>query len=119
MVAPVVRQINQAAAGALNTDVTLTDPQLGGLTFQTLGTPNRLLDITNAADPAAGLLYLLKLVRNGREVRRWVAQQLITTIDRHVGFPVDLRAGEIQWVGQQTLGALTAQNYLATYFKDL
>ena len=118
MVAPVVRQINQAAAGALNTDVTLTDQQTG-LTFQTLSRGNRLLDITNAADPAAGLLYLLKMVRNGREVRRWTAQMLLTTIDRHVGFPVDLNPGNIQWVGQQSLGALTAQNYLATYFQDL
>lgn len=118
MVAPVVRQINQAAAGALNTDVTLTDAQTG-LGFQTLGSPNRLLDITNAADPAAGLLYILKLVRNGREVRRWTPQMLLTTVDRHVGFPVDMVGGQVQWVGQQTLGALTAQNYLATYFKDL
>lgn len=119
MVAPVVRQINMAAAGALNTDVTLTDPQTGGLTFQTLSRPNRLLDITNAADPAAGLLYLLKLQRSGREIRRWTAQMLLTTIDRHVGFPVDMAGGQIQWVGQQTLGALTAQNYLATFFQDL
>lgn len=118
MVAPVVRQINQAAAGALNVDVVLSDLQTG-LLFQTLGTNNRLLDITNAADPAAGLLYLLKLNRNGREVRRWTPQMLLTTIDRHVGFPVDMAAGNVQWVGQQSLGALTAQNYLATYFKDL
>lgn len=118
MVAPVVRQVNQAAAGALNTDVTLTDAQTA-LTFQTLSRSNRLLDITNASDPAAGLLYLLKLVRLGREVRRWTAQMLLTTIDRHVGFPVDVVAGQIQWVGQQSLGALTAQNYLATFFQDL
>jgi len=118
MVAPVVRQIDQAAAGALNTDVTLTDTQTT-LAFQTLGTPNRLIDITNAFDPAAGLRYIIKLVRNGREQRRWTPAQLLTTVDRHVGFPVDMRAGEVQWVGQQTLGALTAQSYLATYFKDL
>jgi len=65
------------------------------------------------------LVYLLKLFRGGREVRRWSASQLLTTIDRHVGFPVDIVAGEIQWVGQQTLGALTAQDYNVTFFKDL
>jgi len=118
MVAPVVRQIDQAAAGALNVDVTMTDTQTG-LAFQTLGTPNRLIDITNAIDPIAGLTFLVKLIRNGREVRRWVANQLLTTIDRHVGFPVDLTSGNVQWFGQQTLGALTLQSYLATYFKDL
>lgn len=118
MVAPVVRQVNQAAAGALNTDVTMTDSQTG-LGFQTLGTPNRILDITNAVDPAAGLLFIIKLVRNGREVRRWTPAQLLTTVDRHVGFPVDVAGGNVQWFGQQTLGALTAQNYLVTYIKDL
>jgi len=118
LVAPVVRQIDQAAAGALNTDVTMTDFQTG-LGFQTLGLANRLIDITNLADPAAGLRYILKLVRNGREVRRWTASMLLTTIDRHVGFPVDLNAGNVQWFGQQTLGALTAQSYNATYFQDL
>lgn len=118
MVAPVVRQVNMAAAGALNTDVTLTDAQTG-LTFQTLGGSNRLVDITNAGDPAAGLIYLLKMVRNGREVRRWSSVQLLTTLNVHVGFPVDMVPGNVQWVGQQTLGALTAQNYALTYFQDL
>lgn len=118
MVAPVVRSISQAAAGALNTDVTLTDDQTT-LSFQTLGAPNRLLDITNAVDPAAGLTYIIKLVRNGRETRRWTPNMLLTTVDRHVGFPVDLVPGNVQWVGQQTLGALTAQSYNVTYFQDL
>ena len=118
MVAPVVRQINMAAPGALNTDVTLTDAQTT-LTFQTLSRDNRLLDITNAVDPAAGLTYILKLVREGREIRRWTPAGLLTTVDIHRGFPIDLRAGQIQWVGQQTLGGLAAQNYLATFFQDL
>lgn len=118
MVAPVVRQVNMAAPGALNTDVTLTDQQTA-LTFQTLGGSNRIVDITNAGDPAAGLIYLLKLVRNGREVRRWFSTQLLTTLNVHVGFPVDLVPGNIQWVGQQSLGALTAQNYAVTFFQDL
>jgi len=118
MVAPVVRTIQQAAAGALNTDVRLTDAQTG-LAFQTLGVANRLLDITNAVDPAAGLTYLLKLDRNGREIRRWQASMLLTTIDRHVGFPIDLNSGNVQWNGQQLAGALTLQDYNATYFQDL
>lgn len=118
MVAPVVRQINMAAPAALNTDVTLTDPQTG-LTFQTLNQSNRIVDITNAADPAAGLQYLLKLIRGGREVRRWTAAMFLTTVNVHVGFPVDVVSGAIQWFGQQTLGALTAQNYLVTFAMDL
>jgi len=119
MVAPVVREVDQAAAAALSTDTTLTDPQTGGLAFQTLSSMNRLVDITNFADPAAGLTYILKLVKNGREVRRWAAAQLLTTVNVHPGFPIDNNPGNIQWVGQQIAGALTAQKYLCTWFMDL
>lgn len=119
MVAPVVREVDMAAPGALATDVTLTDPQTGALTFQTLSTMNRLVDITNFADPAAGLTYILKLVKNGREVRRWGSSQLLTTVNVHPGFPIDNNPGNIQWVGQQIVGALTAQKYFCTWFMDL
>lgn len=119
MVAPVVREIDMAAPSALATDTTLTDPQTGGLQFQTVSTNNRLVDITNFADPAAGLTYILKLVQNGREVRRWAAAQLLTTVNVHPGFPIDKLAAQIQWVGQQIAGALTAQKYLCTWFQDL
>jgi hypothetical protein len=107
-----------AAAGALNTDVILTDPQTG-FTFLLLNLANRVVDITNVIDPAAGLTYILKLVRNGREVRRWAASMFITTVNVHVGFPVDVDPGQIQFIGQQTLGALTAQKYNVTFATDL
>jgi hypothetical protein len=119
MVAPVVREVDMAAPSALSTDTTLTDPQTGGLTFQVLSVPNRLVDITNFADPAAGLTYILKLVKNGRELRRWAAAQTISTVNVHPGFPQDVNSGQIQWVGQQIAGALTAQKYLPTWFGDL
>lgn len=118
MVAPQVRQINMAAAGALATDVILTDP-LTTLTFQFLTKPNRLLDITDEADPAAGLRYHVRVEKNRKELRRWFSVQLISTIDRHVGFPLDLNSGSYQWLGQQSAGALTAQNYLQTWLTDL
>lgn len=118
MVAPQVRQINQAAAGALATDVVLTDP-LTTLAFQTLTKPNRLLDITNEADPIAGLRYHVRTEKNRKELRRWFSVQLLTTIDRHVGFPLDINSGNYQWIGQQSAGALTAQNYLCTWLTDL
>jgi hypothetical protein len=119
MVAPVVREIDMAAPAALATDTFLTDPQLAGLTFETLSTDNRLVDITNFADPAAGLTYILKMLRGGREIRRWAAAQLLTTVNVHPGFPIDTMPGSIQWAGQQIAGALTAQKYLPTWFMDL
>ncbi len=117
MVAPVVRQIDMSAPSTISTDVTLTD-NVTGLDFQTLSTPNRLIDITNAVDPSS-TTYILKLMREGREVRRWAPSMLLQTIDRHVGFPVDMRGGQVQWVGQQTLGTLAAFSYMLTFIKDL
>lgn len=118
MVAPVVRQIDMSSPGSLNSDTVLTD-SLTGLEFQTLSRSNRLIDITNAIDPTSTTTYIIKLVREGREVRRWTPAMLLTTVDRHVGFPIDLNPGQIQWVGQQTLGTTAEFSYLLTYYHDL
>jgi len=116
----VVRQINMAAPGALNTDVTLTDFQTGE-TFWTNTRNNFIQDITNAIDPVAGLQYFLKTERNGKERKRWFSAMLLTTFNGTVrpGFPVFMGSGQLQWVAQQTLGALTAQNWLVTLQHDL
>jgi len=115
-----VKQIDQAAAGALNTDVTLSDLATGE-NFWTNSRDNFIQDITNLADPAAGLRYFVKTERNGKERKRWYSAMLLTTFNGVVrpGFPVFLGRGQVQWVGQQTLGALTAQSYLVTLQHEL
>lgn len=119
-VAPPVRQINMAAPGALNTDVIMTDQQTTLPYYNNTKIGNKILNIQNALDPAAGLSYFIKTQRNGRETRRWYSTQLLTTFTGAVrpGFPVDIASGIFQWVGQQTLGALTAQSWLVTYLAD-
>ncbi len=117
MVAPIVRQIDHAST-ALGTEATATDSQTG-LEFQTLSKANRLIDITNAGDPATSIIYLIKMVREGREVRRWTSPMLLTTIDRHVGFPVDLAPGQIQWYITQNIGTATAHSFMLTFMNDL
>jgi len=116
----VVRQVDQAAAGALDIDVTLTDLQTG-LAFWTNSRDNWIQDITNLADPAAGLRYLLTTQRNGKEKKRWYSTNLLTTFNNfpRAGFPVFLGKGQLTIVGQQLLGALTAQSYLITLQHDL
>ncbi len=116
----VVRQIDQAAAGALNLDVTLTDLQTG-LTFWTNSRSNFIQDITNLADPAAGVQFLVKTERNGKERKRWYSTSLLTTFngESRPGFPVALPPGQLLWVGQQILGALAAKSYLVTLQHDL
>lgn len=108
-----------AAAAALNTQVFLTDSQTTK-NFYTLTKNNKILNIQNETDPAAGLLYIIQTMRDGRETRRWFTNQLLTTFTGAVrpGFPVDVGMGELQIGGQQTLGALTAQNYLMTWLTD-
>jgi hypothetical protein len=119
-VAPPARRIQQAAAGALNTDVVMTDQQTTQQ-FLTLTRPNKLLNLVHETDPAAGLTYIAKIHRNGRETRRWFTSQLLTGFTGPVrpGFPVDLMQGQIQWVGQQLAGALTAINYIMVTLYDL
>lgn len=116
----VVRQVDMAAPGALDTDVTLTDLQTG-LTFWTNSRDNFIQDITNLADPAAGLRYLVTTQRNGKEKKRWYASSLLTTFngESRPGFPVFLGKGQLTIVGQQLLGALTEQSYLFTLQHDL
>jgi len=116
----VVRQIDMAAPGALDTDVTLTDLQTGDR-FWVNSIRNFIQDITNLIDPIAGLNYFVSTTRNGKETKRWYSGMLLTTTqsESRPGFPVSLRPGKINWVGQQLLGALTAQSWLVTLQHDL
>lgn len=116
----VVRQIDMVAPAALNQDTTLTDLQTG-LTFWTNVRGNFIQDITNLADPAAGVRYFVTTTRNGKEKKRWYSTNLLTTFNGRVrpGFPVIFGAGQVIWVGQQILGALTAQSWLVTLQHDL
>jgi len=116
----VVRQIDMAAPGALNVDVTLTDLQTGDR-FWNNSRDNWIQDITNLADPAAGVRYFVTTQRNGKEKKRWYSTNLLTTFngDKRPGFPVFLGKGMLNWVAQQILGALTAQSWLVTLQHDL
>ena len=116
----VVRQIDMPAPANLNEDTDLTDLKTG-LTFWTNVRANFIQDITNLADPVAGLRYFVTTTRNGNEKKRWYSGQLLTTFngESRPGFPVVFGPGQVIWVGQQTLGALTAQSYLVTLQHDL
>jgi len=116
----VVRQIDMAAPGALDVDVTLTDLQTGDR-FWANALKNWIQDITNLANPAAGVRYFVTTTRNGKETKRWYSTNLLTTFNgaNRPGFPVFLRAGKLNWVAQQLLGALTAQSWLVTLQHDL
>lgn len=115
-VAPPVTRILFGVPTGLNVDTFMADFDTNN-NFYSLTKNNRILNIANEADPAAGLLYLLKLQRDGRKSRQWFSNQLLTTFQNTVrpGFPYDLAAGQVQFVEQQLSGALTAQNYNVTW----
>lgn len=115
-VAPPVTRIMFAAPSALNTDTFMNDFDTNK-NFYNLKKNNRILDIVNETDPIAGLLYLLKLERDGRMSRQWFSNRLSTTFQNTVrpGFPYDIAVGEVQFIEQQLSGALAAQNYNVTW----
>lgn len=108
-------QIDFVAAGALDTEVVGTDTDTGENSF-TPRAGNRIIDIVHTVDPAAGLLYTLKTRRQERRRVLGRTQAFLTTFtgDKRIGFPIALAAGFFQFVNLQTLGALTAQNYVVT-----
>lgn len=114
------QQVNFAAAAALNAEVVGTDADTGENSF-TPRSGNRILDVVHTVDPIAGLLYTLKSRRQERRRVIGRTQAFLTTFtgDKRVGFPIALAPGFFQYVNLQTLGALTAQNYVITYQNPL
>jgi hypothetical protein len=115
------QQINFGVPTALNTDTVFADADTA-INFLNPRANNMILDIKHTADPAAGLLYTL-FVRRQQLSRTRIG----TTQDFLVGFngrirpnmPKAIMGGFFQWVEQQNLGALTAQNYLVLYAQPL
>jgi len=113
-------QFNFAAPGALNTDVVGTDDDTGTNQFSPRNV-NAITDITNVLDPAAGLTFALFVRRlAGARARLGAASNFLTTlVGTKAGFPKGLAPGFFQLVEQQTLGALTAQQYSVTFAQPL
>lgn len=116
-------QINFVAPTALNTDTVFTDADNGaGITFYQPLRDNKLLDIKHTIDPIAGLLYTLFVKRQDQSRKRvGTTGDFLTTFNGAVrpSFPRPLKAGWFQFIEQQNLGALTAQNYLVTFESPL
>lgn len=104
-----VRTINFAAPSGLNVEVLGTDSQTGQ-GFMLLGSPNALLRaIANLS--ATGVTGFLILKRDGKEVRRWPTTLLSSAQQGPIfpGFPLPIRAGQVQWYFEQTAGTAAAQ----------
>ena len=120
MTLPVLRRYTLAAPAALNVFNNLTDDETGLTQFLILK-GNAILDIVNDPDPAAGLLYDFVLVKNGQQtpVRAFSSGISAASAGRTSIGPVSMSAGNYQWQGRQTLGALTATSIVVKYGQPL
>ncbi len=114
-------QVNFSAPATLNSDVLGAEDTIG-LTNYNLLVPNVITDIQNEVDPVAGLSFTL-YTRRLNDIRKKIGNtaNFLTTFNasRRPNMPIGLGAGLFQFVEQQNVGALTAQNYLITTVQPL
>lgn len=116
MALPVIRRYTLAAPAALNTFGNLTDDVTTQAPF-TLFAPNTILDVVNDPDPAAGLRYEFRLLKNGSETPVKIFSSAISpaTAGRVAVGPVNMSVGQYIWSGAQRAGALTATSIIVKY----
>lgn len=104
---PEQRTYNFATPTALNVEVLGTD-NLTGQGFITLAAANAMLrGILSQGSGAKGFIILK---RDGKEVRRWSSDLLLSSQQgpNFPGFPLTVRAGQVQLYYVQTSGTLAA-----------
>ena len=117
---PVVRRYTLAAPAALDVFGNLTDDVTAQAPF-TLFAANQIQDVVNDPDPAAGLRYEFRLVKNGSETPIKVFSGAISpaTAGRVAVGPINMSVGQYIWSGAQRAGALTATSILVKYAQPI
>lgn len=116
MAAPIMRRYTRAAPAALNVDALAIDDETA-LTVQQLNQPNAVLDMFSAPQPAAGVNYEIRLIKNNVQTGRTfysVAMDPASAGRSAVG-PIDLTAGQYAYAVRQVLGALAAYSFVVKY----
>jgi len=114
------RLFSDTSTGALNAETLISDLDTG----ETQYTPrnnNNIVNIVHDADPAAGIVRLLKTRRQERRRLLGQTSDFLTTFtgDKRPWSPIPLAGGNFQYVEVPTVGALTDQNYNVTYLNPL
>lgn len=117
---PVVRRYTLAAPAALDVFNNLTDDITTQAPF-TLFRNNEIQDIVNDPDPAAGLRYEFRLLKDGNETPVKVFSTTISpaTQGRVAYGPVNMSVGQYIWTGAQRAGALTATSIAVRYAQPI
>ncbi len=118
MTAPIQRRYTRALPLALNAFLPATD-DLTTATETLLTTPNAILDYVNGPDPAAGLLYTARLIKNGIDtgITAFSTNSSAASAGRSAIGPIDVQSGNVSWSVAQTLGALAAYSFIVKYAK--
>ena len=120
MTLPIQRRYTLAAPAALNVFNNMTDDRTTEAQF-TLLAGNAIQDFVNDPDPAAGLRYEFRLLKNGQETPVGIFSTSISplTAGRVAVGPIDMSPGQYIWAGAQRFGALTATSVLVKYASPL
>lgn len=113
---PIQRRYTRAAPGALNVDALATDDDTAQA-VQQLNDTNEIVDLFSAPQPAAGVNYEMRLLKNNVQTGRTffsVAVDPASAGRSDIG-PLPLDKGQIAWAVRQVLGALTAYSFVVKY----
>lgn len=117
MVAPVTRRLTRAAPAALNAFLLCTDQETG-LTFIRVNGGNAIIDVVNSPDPAAGLTYEIRILKNGIDTGRRIFSETVSAASAgRMRYQIQLSQGDYSFSVAQTLGALTAYSFAVTFIK--
>jgi len=113
---PIMRRYTRILPVSLNTDVLATDDETAQ-GVQQLNRANVILDLFSAPQPAAGVNYEIRLLKNNIQTGRTfysVASDPASAGRANVG-PIALASGQIAYQVRQVLGALTAYSFVVKY----
>jgi len=112
------RRYTTAVPAALNAETIVTDDRTTDA-VQTLNIGNSILDIFNDPDPAAGLRYSFRLLKNGIDTGRdFFSDSMSTASEGRSKIPspgISLLSGQLQWFALQRAGALTATSFVVVF----
>jgi hypothetical protein len=116
MATPIMRRYTRAVPAALNIDAFATDDDTAQ-GVQQMNQGNAILDMFSAPQPAAGVNYEIRLVKNNIQTGRTfysVAMDPASAGRSAVG-PIDITNGQYGYQVRQVLGALTAYSFVVKY----
>jgi len=116
MAAPIMRRYTRILPTALNVDLLSVDDETQQ-SVQQLNSSNSILDMFSAPQPAAGVNYEIRLLKNNIQTGRTfysVAMDPASAGRSAVG-PIDLTAGQYGYAVRQVLGGLAAYSFVVKY----